>query len=212
MDDYRCYWCEYDERGDPCLTGGVRDYERMAQAYIAYWERNMSGEPDEDGVWICECVSELEREAPRAALWFLLLALDRVTSARVLAVLAAGPMENALCYGGLDIIAAVEALAGGSPKFRLLVSGCWGRNRMDEEVWRRASAAVAEGPRFCDDPRTIGHGGAGREASESEIGRLLTTSAIDDLGGKDAARAMTGLPMPECGGASTRRPPSQSLH
>ncbi len=28
----------------------------------------------------------------------------------------------------------------------------------------------------------------------------------------EAARAMTGLPMPECGGASTRRPASQSLH
>lgn len=201
MDEPRCYWCEYAERGDPCRREGVRDYARMARAYAAYWERSIAGQPDEQDAWIGECVSELEREAPRAGLWFILLALDAVRSAEILAILAAGPMENVLCHGGADVIDAVEAIARSSPKFRLLLSGCWGRNRMDEEVWRRAGAAVAKGPRFCGDARTLGHAGGGREATGNEIETLLATSVIADLGGSDAALATIGLPMPGCDAA-----------
>lgn len=193
MDDHRCYWCEYDDRGDPCRTDGVRDHDRMAATYAAYWARRIADEPDEGNEWVNECVSELEREAPKSALWFILLALDQVKLPQVLAVLAAGPMENVLCHGGPQVIGAIEAIARKSPKFRLLLSGSWGRNRMEEEIWRRASAAAAKGPRFCDDPRTLGHGVAGREASESEIASLLATSTIADLGGWAAARALTGL-------------------
>lgn len=212
MDDHRCYWCEYDDRGDPCRIDGVRDHDRMAATYSAYWERRIVDEPDQDNDWVNECVSELEREAPASALWFILLALDQVKSSQVLAVLAAGPMENVLCHGGPDIIDAVEKIARKSPKFRLLLSGSWGRNRMDGEVWRRASAAAAKGPRFCDDPRTLGHGGAGREASENEIESLLATSAVADLGGRAAARALTGLAPEAHRRKSGRAPRSRTQH
>lgn len=193
MADPLCYWCEYAGRGKPCRSRGVRDFEQMATAFVSHWEATTAGGTGEDHAWIGDCVGELEREAPEAALYFILLTLDRLKSGEVLAVLAAGPLENALSHGGAQIIDRVERIAKLSPKFRLLLSGIWGCNRIAKEVWARASAAVAAGPCFCDDPRTVSHGGNAGRVSEEQLRTLIATRAIDDLGGIDAARVLAGV-------------------
>jgi hypothetical protein len=113
------------------------------RAFVSYWETTTSGGTDEDNSWIGDCVSELEREAPSGALYVILLALDALKTSEVLAVLAAGPMENLLCNCGPEIVGSVEEIARRSPKFRLLLSGVWGRSRMDKEVWRRSGRSNA---------------------------------------------------------------------
>lgn len=188
-----CYDCEFNDRKTPCRQpSGAYDYDAMADAYIRYWNARLREQTDEGAEWIADCLFEIEREEPRAALAFIVVALDRIETAEQLAVHAAGPMETVLAHCGPQIIDAVEALAARSPKFRLLLSGIWGRNRIDADVWSRVAAAVARGPAFCDDPRTVSHASASRRASDATIARLLQTSAVDDLGGRAAVLALTG--------------------
>lgn len=192
MNDLFCYDCQFNALGTPCRDrSGRRDYEFMADVYIRYWNARMQEEaPAGAEDWIGDCVFELERNDPRGALVFIVFALERVRSAQMLAVHAAGPMENVLANFGPEIIDAVEDMARRSAKFRLLLSGVWGANRIKAEIWRRICAAVATGPVFCEDFRTPGHQSGVQQASDAEIGSLLATSVIADLGGRASVEAL----------------------
>ncbi|GIK82203.1 MAG: hypothetical protein H3C55_09925 [Pseudorhodoplanes sp.] len=183
-----CYDCEFNDRAQPCRSGGeAYDFDRMAEAYRGYWTARLAdAEPDPSDEWISDCVSHLERNDGPAALLFIVFALERVRSAEMLAVHAAGPLENVLDHCGPEIIEAVEGLARRSPKFRLMLSGVWGRNRIAPEIWERICVTVATGPVFCDDFRTPGHRSGLSQASDAAIAALLETSVIADLGGRDA--------------------------
>jgi hypothetical protein len=91
--------------------------------------------------WAATEVSELSRNDPAWALDFILEVLRRQPLPRVLANLAAGPLEDLLVYHGPVIIDRVEALATGDPAFQRLLSGVW-RNRIREDVWERIQALL----------------------------------------------------------------------
>ena len=57
----------------------------------------------------------------------------------MIAVLAAGPLEDLLAKRGEDFIDRVEELARKDPKFNDLLGGVW-RNTMTDEVWQRVQA------------------------------------------------------------------------
>lgn len=187
-----CYDCEFNGLGRPCRgRADMRDFALMAETYLRYWAARLNGgEPERRDAWIGDCLHHLEHHDPAAALRFIVHALDRIRSAEMLAVHAAGPMENVLARFGTEVIGAIERLALASPKFRLLLSGIWGRNRIDPAVWTRIVAAVAPGPVFCDDFRTPGHASGRNQASSEAIGALLDASAVADLGGEAALDAL----------------------
>ena len=58
----------------------------------------------------------------------------------VLALLAAGPMEELLVYHGPAIIEQVEEKAAHQPKFRRLLGGVW-KNAIEEGIWARVCKA-----------------------------------------------------------------------
>ena len=192
MNDLFCYDCQFNALGRPCRDGsGRRDFDAMADAYIRYWNARMQEEaPAAAEDWISDCVFELERSDPRGTLVFIVFALERVRSAQMLAVHAAGPLENVLAGFGPEIIETLEDMARRSAKFRLLLSGMWGANRIKPEIWRRICAAVAAGPVFCEDFHTPGHQNGLQQASDAEIGALLATSVIADLGGRASVEAL----------------------
>lgn len=77
-------------------------------------------------------------------LWSMILeVLGRDPPDQVIAVLAAGPLEEYLAQGGDQVIGRVETQAGKDPKFRHLLGGVW-KNSMSDEVWARVQA--------CRDP------------------------------------------------------------
>jgi hypothetical protein len=66
-----------------------------------------------------------------------------------LAVIAAGPLENALADRGRDIIGLVEAGAVDNPGVRRALSGVW-PSSIDAEVWQRLTVARAGDPGIDD--------------------------------------------------------------
>jgi len=95
--------------------------------------------------WAATRASELSRSDPEAALAFIQEVRRRDSSSRVLANLAAGPLEDLLVYHGADVIDRVEALAAADPAFRQLLAGVW-QNAIRGDVWQRIRALVPPEP------------------------------------------------------------------
>jgi hypothetical protein len=73
-------------------------------------------------------------------LWqFILNTYVRNLSGNVIAILAAGPLEDLLATVGPKYIDRVEQLARRDPKFNWLLGGVW-KNNMTDEVWERVQA------------------------------------------------------------------------
>jgi hypothetical protein len=71
---------------------------------------------------------ELPREDPELCLESIINVLSRIDGSspnRLLAVLAAGPLEDLLAENGHVVVDQVEVLARRSPEFRLLLNGVW---------------------------------------------------------------------------------------
>ena len=78
---------------------------------------------------------ELPREDPQLCLESIITVLGRIqgSSSKLLAVLAAGPLEDLLVENGSVVVDQVEVLARRSPEFRLLLNGAWD-SRIHPEV------------------------------------------------------------------------------
>lgn len=110
--------------------------ERFSKTHA--WDKDMIlREVDKSGTdWAREVVHNITYERP-AALWQLILEILRRTNDwEVLAVLAAGPLEDYLARCGEHVIAEVEALSASDEKFKRLLGGVW-KNSMSDEVWER---------------------------------------------------------------------------
>jgi hypothetical protein len=99
------------------------------------------GSPDyESNWWAVSEVMDWALEGDGDRLWqFILEVYKRDLPDKVVAVLAAGPLEDLLAKRGVDFIDRVEELARKDPKFNQLLGGVW-RNAMTDEVWQRVQA------------------------------------------------------------------------
>jgi hypothetical protein len=71
---------------------------------------------------------ELPREDPELCLESIMKVLGRIEdpfSNRLVAVLAAGPLEDLLAENGDVVVEQIEVLAKRSPEFRFLLNGVW---------------------------------------------------------------------------------------
>ncbi|MFK2877429.1 DUF6869 domain-containing protein [Rhodanobacter hydrolyticus] len=70
---------------------------------------------------------ELPREEPQLCLESIITVLEHIqgSSSKLLAVLAAGPLEDLLAKNGSVVVDQVEVLARRSPEFRHLLNGVW---------------------------------------------------------------------------------------
>lgn len=107
----------------------------IAEAWINAW----SGvEPPAVGADVGE--SRLDWELPRedpdlclASIVEVLNRIDGLSPNRLLAALAAGPLEDLLTQNGSVVVEQVEVLARRSPEFRFLLNGVWD-SRIHPEV------------------------------------------------------------------------------
>jgi hypothetical protein len=108
-------WIAYQQTAD-----GSPEKEIHAWAFDAFW--NTAWESPSLCVQLCEDTLTCE--------------LDDLTRA----VLAAGPLEDALAEHGPAIIGEVELRAARNPKFRHLLGGVW-QTTMSDEIWARVCKA-----------------------------------------------------------------------
>jgi Family of unknown function (DUF6869) len=191
-----CYDCRFENRATPCLDAqGRRDFDKLAAAYIDELRaRRTAGTAPADS-WAWECVSELEHADPRSALFFVLVALDKLTAEtrHYVAMLAGGPLLTILANFADDIIGSVEVIGRKSPKFRLLLSAILGQGRMKPHIFARLRAVLAHELPVEEDGGASGSGTGLALAREREVRTLVRTSVLADLGGRAAAAAIVGL-------------------
>ena len=108
----------------------------------------VDGSADESLFWAWETVTDLVQNDLEAG-WHVVLELVRAAKDdRMLAYIAAGPLEDLLCSHGSAVIERVEQQAAQDRHFRRGLSGVWGWNRMPHEIWARIEAAVGTEPRL----------------------------------------------------------------
>jgi hypothetical protein len=112
------------------------ELDTIVTAWIA-GEQAKRGSPEyETNWWALSQVMDWALEGEGDRLWlFVLEAYKRDLPEKVIAVLAAGPLED-LPKRGADFIDRIEELARKDPKFNHLLGGVW-RNTMTDEVWQR---------------------------------------------------------------------------
>lgn len=93
-----------------------------------------------------ERLNDLVREEPEGALRIIkeIVRLDQ--SEWILANVAAGPVEDLLCYHGPQLIERIEELARRDPTVKKMLGAVWPRNDMSDKVWKRLKAVA--GPSF----------------------------------------------------------------
>ena len=91
--------------------------------------------------------------------------------------MAAGPLEDLLEAHGPLVISHLEKIAKIDPKFRLMLSGTWGRDRVEPEVWSRLKAAVTPGPVIDADVRSPAAGMGDKIATKSQIAVLFAPAS-----------------------------------
>jgi hypothetical protein len=110
--------------------------ERYSKTHA--WDKDMVLQKiDKAGTdWASDEIFDITYERP-ADLWALILeVLRRTDDWEVLAVLAAGPLEDYLAKLGEHVIAEIEAYAAADAKFKQLLAGVW-KNLISDEVWER---------------------------------------------------------------------------
>ncbi len=150
---------------------GAHTFERLVRAYLR--------DDGDERHRAIDCVTEMVAAAPGAAAGFLVVACAQCTSMEDLCVLAAGPLEDLLEAHGTLVIPHLEKVAKIDPRFRLMLSGTWGQNRIDPAVWARLVAAVAPGPVIDADGRTPAAGMEARIAKPHEVAALFAKTPVD---------------------------------
>lgn len=189
-----CYDCRFENRATPCLDAqGRRDFDKLAMAYIDELRARRTAGTAPVDLWAWGCVNELEHADPRSTLFFVLVALDKLTAEtrHYVARLAAGPLLTILANFAEDIIGPVEVIGRKSPKFRLLLSAMLAPGRMKPDIFARLRAVLAHEPPVEGDDGASGPGLT--VARDREVRTLIRTSVLDDLGGRAAAAAIVGL-------------------
>lgn len=117
---------------------------KIADAWIAGEEAESETPEHEENWWAIEQVMDWSLKRETEWLWqFILIIYQREVSEKILAVLAAGPLEDLLVYDGTNFIDRVERLAKEDKKFNWLLGGVW-RRSMKDEVWKRVQSARKE--------------------------------------------------------------------
>jgi len=130
------------------MSGSMREglgevaMDGLVEAWIRYHEVGLKQgtnaaalrtHPDRDAD---SAVTELVRASPLAAISFMQLVLNKTDNEELLAVLAAGPLEDVLVRHGPEVIDEVERTATQNQRFRELLFGVW-RNAIDATTWQR---------------------------------------------------------------------------
>jgi hypothetical protein len=100
------------------------DETDLAGAYLRFADEVVAGNKDAPQ-WAMEALDRLVRDAPDVAWATMIELVARASNARVLAFVAAGPLEDLLRTHGSQLIGDVERLAGSDAKFRRALTGVW---------------------------------------------------------------------------------------
>jgi hypothetical protein len=119
----------------------AEEIETWADAYIAYRSRD-SASADDPLWWAVNDFMNMEQGGdvdPEDGWQAILLILQKQPPEEVIALLAAGPLEDLIEEFGDQFIGRIEIESRQNPSFRHLLGGVWKSG--SDEVWRRVQKA-----------------------------------------------------------------------
>lgn len=119
------------------------DLEAWIAAYIEAQSLEKTINEDHPLWWAVDRFMDVltSLQAAEAAWCAILAILAKNPSDRVLANLAAGPLEDVIEYWGPNFIDRIEQLAWGDLQFRNLLTGVW--ETSSAEIWNRVQRAAS---------------------------------------------------------------------
>ncbi|MGH6823567.1 MAG: DUF6869 domain-containing protein [Methylocella sp.] len=120
--------------------------EEIAAAWIKYSLRLVEEQGElNPNFWASDALYGCVRDDPERA-WQVIDKMAKLDSSeRVLAKVAAGPLEDLLVYHGEQFIDRVEQAAQIDPTFKKMLGAVW-QNEIPREIWARVKAVA--GPTF----------------------------------------------------------------
>lgn len=117
--------------------------DKLANAYVNYYKSKKHSTKNPNW-WAVEKFMHVGTEELSAAdcLSAILNILSKNPSDKVIAILAAGPLEDLIHECGEQVIDDIEKLARQNPKFRHLLGGVW--ESSTPEIWSRIEACRGE--------------------------------------------------------------------
>jgi hypothetical protein len=115
------------------------DPDQLVSAWISHAVRGID---DEEFRWSWEHLDDLVRDDPELAWRLILRLVPQSSSDKVLAVIAAGPLEDLLCKHGPAFIDRATGIAHTDSLFRRCLRGVWGWSRMPAQIRARIDDAV----------------------------------------------------------------------
>ncbi|MEQ1697846.1 MAG: DUF6869 domain-containing protein [Hyphomicrobiaceae bacterium] len=175
---WQCLDCQLDGgAGSLCRKpDGTHNFEHLARVYLVDVESEEAVTYTDPLHRAHDCIADLVERAPAAAVGFLIVACAQCRSLAELSIIAAGPLENLLQSHGPAVISHLEKIAKIDPRFRLMLSGTWGKERIHPDVWARLVSAVSAGPVIDVDTRSPSAGMSAKVATKSEIAALFGPS------------------------------------
>lgn len=102
-------------------------FEAIGAGYLAYLRASRTRGDDDrhPDAWTWDVADDLVRTAPDLCLDLLCTAVGQCRDLDDRGNLAAGHLEDLIAQRGAEVIARIEALAQGNPRFRLALTGVW---------------------------------------------------------------------------------------
>ncbi len=120
------------------------EIEHWASAWIAY-QQNREHASDHHILWwaVEKFMVTMDESANAEDCWLTVLAiLSRNPSNSIIAMLAAGPLEDLIHFAGPRFIDRIELEACCNPAFQYLLGGVW--RSSSPEIWKRIEAVRSE--------------------------------------------------------------------
>jgi hypothetical protein len=121
------------------------DMDKLVKGWIALQYSEAGSQAHKDDLWAFTTLSDLCERSPDLC-WEAIGEIRRTDgSDKILANLAAGPLEDLLVQHGHKYIDAIERLAGHDEQFRKMLGAVW-QNDIADDVWVRLKRVA--GPTF----------------------------------------------------------------
>jgi len=119
----------------------VPTFEEAARAFVAYARGQSPGD-----AWVYDGIFTLNFERRYDELWELILLVFELTpfdDTQVLAILAAGPLEDIVRYAAPEFEERIVERIKVDPKFRRAMTGVWAREER-KDFWYRITPLLYE--------------------------------------------------------------------
>ena len=126
-------------------------YEEAIEVWLKRYVRNSEGkikDTSEEGFWAWEMITDLVFENLEEAWLVILELIRRAPTDRVLASIAAGPLEDLIRNYKEEVIDRVEVEARRDPKFRRCLTGVWYGSDLSESIRNKIEKYTSSSPKL----------------------------------------------------------------